>query len=416
MLAPTQRTRQIVTWLRRAAATVATVGVVAAIVYAFMPAAALVDLATVTKGALEVTVREEGKTRIRERYVVSSPLAGRVLRINLDPGDKVTATETVLATIEPADPSLLDARSLAQAQAKVQGAEAGTHRATAELKQSEAALEQADRHFKRVRSLRETGAATAEEVEDAELRLRSSTEQLAAAKFNVSIASFELEQARAALLRFGAPDQTTTPASAEEEWRLQIRSPIDGEVLRVLQESTAVVSPGAPLVEVGDPTDLEIEVDVLSEDAVKVHPGDEVRIEQWGGGEVLSGIVRLVEPRAFTKISALGVEEQRVNIIIDFTTPKEERTTLGDGFRVEADIIIWSGTDVVQVPVSCLFRRDEDWCVFVVEEGRARLQKVQIGERNNLSAQVIEGLTPGQSVVVHPGDQIADGVQIRPRL
>jgi HlyD family secretion protein len=391
---------------------VAGLAALAGIVYAFMPPVVPVDLAQVTRGPLQVVVREEGKTRIRDRYVVSSSLAGRLLRIELDPGDAVISGETVLASIEPADPSLLDARSLAQAEAKVAANEAALHRADAEWKRTEAALERAQLQFKRIRALQESRSASSEAFEDAELALRSASEQHAAAKFNITIAQYELEQSRAALLHYRP---NGTPSQEISDWRMDVRSPIHGSVLRVLQESSAVVSPGTPLIEIGDPKDLEVEVDVLSEDAVKIRPGQEVRIEQWGGGKDLAGVVRRVEPQAFTKVSALGVEEQRVNIIIDFISSLEERGTLGDSYRVETDVVIWKDASVLRLPVSCLFRRDDRWAVFLVREGVAEVRPVEIGHRNSVDAEIVEGLAEGDSVIVHPGDQIKTGTKVTPR-
>lgn len=404
--------RRLITLVRRGALGVVALAILAGIIYAFLPPVIPVDLATVKVGPLQVVVREEGKTRIRDRYVISSSLAGRLLRIELDPGDPVVSGETVLASIEPADPSLLDARSLAQAEAKVAANEAALQRAEAELKRTQATLERAQLHFKRMRMLQESRSASSEEFEDADLSARSATELHAAAKFNVTIAQFELEQARAALTHF-RPATKPNPNSAD--WRMDVTSPISGSVLRVLQESSAVVSPGTPIIEVGDPKDLEIEVDVLSEDAVKIRPGQETLVEQWGGGKPLRGVVRRVEPQAFTKISALGVEEQRVNIIIDFISPTEERGTLGDSYRVETDIIIWQGENVLQLPVSCLFRRDDQWAVFVVKDGLAELRLIDIGERNSVDAQVTAGLADGDVVIVHPGDQIKTGTKVKPR-
>ena len=411
-----QRRRSWATWARRGAVALGVLVVGGLIIYAFLPPVIPVDLATVKKGPLRVTVREEGKTRIKERYIVSSPLSGRVLRIELKPGDEVIAGESLLATIEPADPSLLDARALATAQAKVQASEANRQRALAELHRAEASQTRSETQYKRIRSLRETGSASTEQLEDADLALRANTEQLTAAKFNVNIADFELDQSKAALLRFHpdnggvkSVDQTST------DWRMLIHSPINGRVLAVFQESSAVVTPGTSLVAVGDPKDLEIVVDVLSEDAVKIKPGDEVDIEQWGGGKILPARVRRIEPQAFTKVSALGVEEQRVNVIVDFASPVEERQTLGDQYRVEADIVIWKEDDIVQVPVSCLFRRNDEWAVFVVKNGAASLRQIEIGERNNLDAQVLKGLEPNETVIVHPGDQIVTGTKVRAR-
>lgn len=418
MLAPAQRRRLIVTIARRGVVVVAALTAIGGIVYAFLPATIPVDMAAVVEGPLIVTVREEGKTRIKDRYVVSSPLTGRVMRIELDPGDSAEKGQTLLATVEPA---LLDARALAQAQANVKAAEASLERSQTDLERIQTSCEHAETQFRRVRSLRETGTASPEEYEDAELVYNQCTQEHKAAQFNVSIAEYELEQARAALLR-AQPADDVDPTQVEsvgampaEPGRMEIRSPIDGKVLRVFQESAAVVTSGTPLVEVGDPRDLEVEVDVLSEDAVKVEANNRVSIEQWGGGRPLQGRVRTIEPQGFTKISALGVEEQRVNVIIDFDDPPEQRNSLGDGYRVEADIVIWESDKVTKVPTSTLFRRDDRWMVFVVEDGRAKLTHVELGHRNSLEAEVLQGLDPGQAVIVHPGDDVQDGTSVQPR-
>lgn len=415
MLAPAQRRRLLVVWLRRAAVVAAACGVLAAVAYVLWPSAIPVDIAKVTVGPLVVAVRDEGRTRIKDRYIVSSPLSGRVTRIDLRPGDHVVRGQTVLATIEPADPSLLDARALAQTRANVKAAEANRQRASAELERTVAALERAQSQFRRVKTLRETGSASPDELEDAEMMLRQTTQQHEAAKFNVSIAEFEQEQAKAALLRFQPQDVDDGQSKPDDGWRMEIRSPITGQILRVLQQSSAVLTSGTPLVEVGDPADLEVEVDVLSEDAVKVRPGNPVHIEQWGGGKRLEGVVRTIEPRAFTKVSALGVEEQRVNIIIDFTGPKEERATLGDGYRVEAAIVIWEDAAVLKVPISALFRKDDRWVAFVVENGRARLRPIELGRRNSLDALVVVGLKADESVILHPSDDIQQGARVTRR-
>lgn len=418
MLAPAQRRRVVVTFLRRGLVVVAALAAVGGVVWAFLPAVLPVDMATVVTGPLVVAVREEGKTRIKDRYVVSSPLTGRVLRIALDPGDPVERGQTILAMIEPA---LLDARALAQAQANVKAAEASLERSQVNHKRTQEACRHAESQFRRIRSLRETGTASPEEYEDVELIYNQCVQEEKAAQFNVSIAEYELEQARAALLRAQPADdvEATEAASvgsvASEPGRMEIRSPITGKVLRVFQESAAVVTSGTPLVEVGDPRDLEVVVDVLSEDAVKIQPHNRVAIEQWGGSRTLKGHVRRIEPQAFTKVSALGVEEQRVNIIIDFDDPPEERTPLGDGYRVEAQIVIWEESAVTKVPTSTLFRRDNRWTVFVVENGQARLQPVELGQRNSLEAEVLEGLEPGQVVIIHPSDEVQEGRRVQPR-
>jgi HlyD family secretion protein len=397
--------------MRRLIPVLVAVALVAGIAYAFWPKPIPVDMEKVEQGPLVVTVDEEGKTRIKERYIVSAPLAGQLRRIELDPGDPVAAGKTLLAVIEPTDPALLDERTLAETEARVKAAEANVAQAQTAVDRAKVALEYAQNDYRRTRSLHERKQATQAELEQNELLVRTRTEDLRASEFQLQIAQFELEQARAALLR---ASPSGNPMSAEER-KIEIRSPIDGKVLRLFQESAAVVAPGTQLLEVGDPRDLEVEVDVLSSDAVKITRGAKVLLEHWGGPKPLEGRVRRVEPAGFTKISALGVEEQRVNVIIDFEGPYEERETLGDAFRVEARIIVWEGENVVKVPAGALFRVDQDWAVFRVNGHRAHLTKIKIGEQNPDAARVIEGLTPGQIVISHPSDKITDGVRVTAR-
>ncbi len=382
-------------------------GVVGLVWWAFVPSAVEVDLARVERGDLSVTVDHEGKTRIRERYVVSSPLAGRLLRIELHSGDSLRARKTLLAAIEPSEPALLDARALAEAEARVKGAEAARERAVPQLRSTQASYELAEINLGRIRKLYERGSATHQELDDAEHRLRVAHEDARAAQFAARIADFELELARAALVR-------TRPASAGEPdaGRFEIRAPVDGRVLRVFQESELVVSAGTRLLEVGDSTDLEVEVDVLSEDAVKVRPGAEVILEHWGGDAPLRGRVRIVEPSAFTKTSALGVDEQRVNVLIDIIDPPARRPTLGDAFRVEARIVIWEGKDVRKIPAGALFRVAGGWAVFLFERGKARLRLLRIGHDNGLETEVLDGLREGDRVILHPSDRIKDGLSV----
>jgi HlyD family secretion protein len=405
--------------------------VVAAVVYAFMPQPVRVDLSRVTHGPLQVTVDERGKTRIKDRYVVSSPLAGRLLRVELLPGDTVETGKTVVAVIEPGDPALLDPRAVAEAEARAKAAEARLHQAGTALEQSAAALQFAEGDLNRVRGLRQHGGSTLHSQEEAEMRYRMRSEENRGSKFAEEIARFELEQARAALLRtaprteiaalggpkgLSLPSRNPPPADPQKspngDWFFQIRSPINGRVLRKYQESSTIVTPGTQLLQLGDPENLEVEVDVLSADGVRISPGDKVLLEQWGGEKPLAGRVRLVEPSAFTKVSSLGVEEQRVNVIIDFEAAPEKRRTLGDAFRVEAKIVIWESPDVLRVPIGALFRHDEDWAVFCIRNGRARLQTIKIGHRNSLNAEVLDGLKEDDEIVMHPSDQVVDGVRV----
>lgn len=377
------------------------------LVYAFLPGRVEVETQQVVRGLMRVTVDEDGKTRIKERYIVSAPLAGRLLRIVLDPGDPVVAGNTLVASIEPADPSLLDVRARAEAEARVKAAEAARLRALASLEKARQAHGLSEHDYARARRLLATGGVSREEYDRTEHQERMAAEELRAAQFAVQVAEFEREQARAALLR----TQPSAPG-ASDPGRFDIPSPIDGRVLQVFQESATVVTPGLRLLEVGDPADLEAVIDVLSDAAVKVRPGARVLLEHWGGARPLHGRVRLVEPAGFTKVSALGVEEQRVNVIVDFEDRPEERPTLGDAYRVVARIVVWEGADVLKVAEGALFRHAGGWAVYVLESGRARLRVVRTGQGNGLEAEVLEGLAAGDTVLVYPSDRVRDGTAV----
>lgn len=384
--------------------------IAAGLVAAFMPRPVLVDVAEVAQGPMRITIDEEGRTRIRERYIVSAPLAGQVQRIRLRAGDPVVAGDTILTTILPGDPALLDARAVAEAEAKVRRAESALHQAAPARHEAKVRLDFAETELGRIREAFDRRAATPTEMDSALMTYRIAFEAHNAALFAEEIARFELELAKAALLR-------TRPEASEAERAefLIITAPVNGQVLRVFQESMAVVTPGTPLLEIGDATDLEVEIDVLSADAVRIVPGAKVTFEHWGGPNVLHGRVRLVEPRARTRISSLGVEEQRVYVIADFTDPPDLRTSLGDGYRVEAAVIIWESDNAVRVPVGALLRTGESWGVFIIENGRARLRTIEIGRRGALAAEVQGGLRPGDLVVMHPDDQVREGVRLRVR-
>lgn len=378
-----------------------------AVVWALRPRPVQADFAVVERGPLRVTIDEEGETRVRDRFVVSAPLAGRVLRIELEPGDPVVANETVLATFQPADPTLLDARSRAEADARVRAAEARLGRARVDRERAAVEVEFARSELSRQRALAANALISREQLESVELQARTGEEAFRSAEFAVRSAEFELEVAQASLLQVrGNPSNT---ASRSET--IILRAPIDGVVLRRLRESEAIVPAGEPLLEVADPGELEIVSDLLSTDAVKIQPGQTVLIEQWGGTEALGGRVRLVEPSGFTKISALGVEEQRVNVIIDFEDVREAWEALGDGYRVEVRVVIWEG-DVIKIPTSSLFRAGEDWAVYTVRDGTAMLRVVEIGQRNSLEAEVLSGIERGEPVIVHPSDALGDGVAV----
>ena len=397
---PRERRRRWLPWAGGAVAALL-------IVVGLWPRALPVELVRAERGVLRVTIDEEGQTRVRNRYVVASPAAGQLRRIALKPGDSVRAGETVLAELETGGADLLDARSLAQAEARVRAAENALAAERARSEGADASRKLAKTELGRVRELADKRLVSLQELDAAETRATTAAQEARAAYFAVQVAEFELEQARATLLR-GADAETAASGPA-----LAIKAPVDGVVLRVFQESARRVAGGAELLELGDPTDLEVRVEVLSRDGVAVAPGAAVMLERWGGEGVLNARVRRVEPAAFTKVSALGVEEQRVNLLADFTDPVERRAALGDGFRVEARIVTWEASDVLRVPAGALFQRDGEWRVFVVEGGRARLRAVEVGRSNGVDTQVLDGLREGETVVVYPGERIADGARVR---
>lgn len=376
----------------------------AAFAWAFAPRPLPVEVAEVRRAAFEQTIDEDGKTRVRERYVISAPLAGRLARIRLEPGDPVSAGKPV-AQLTPTAPALLDARTVRELAERVGAAEAVLKQARAEVARAEAAAAQTQADLARNRELEREGFVSPAAREQLELALRVQTRAVEATVAAAQAAEHNLAQARAALLR--ARD---LPDGAARAAALAVIAPIDGRVLRVLQESEAVVAIGTPLLEVADPDDLEIVVDVLSTDAIRIAPGAPVRID--AGGLALEGRVRRVEPAAFTKVSALGVEEQRVNVIVDFVSPAAHWRRLGDGYRVDVRIVVLARSDAVVAPVSALFRSDGGWAAFVVDDGRARLRRVALGGRSALDAWVEEGLAPGERVIVYPSDSVAGGKRV----
>ncbi|TXT33650.1 MAG: efflux transporter RND family MFP subunit, partial [Planctomycetota bacterium] len=330
---------------------------------------------------------------------------------------------TELAIIDPLDPGLLDSRQIAQAELRVKALEAAVQNTFAAKAKANIAIEWAKLDLDRRAGLSGKGANTKQELEDAQMLVRSRTEEMNSAKFAEQTAKYELELARAALLR----SKPLAPEDAEK-WQLRLQSPINGLVMKVMQESETIVQQGTPLLEVGDPRDLEIDIEVLSTDAVKIRPGQTVRLKHWGGEKPLLAHVRLVEPSGYLKLSALGVEEQRVHVIAQFDTPYAERPTLGDGYRVEAEIVIWEKDDVLKVPTGALFRENTTshssstdkpaadlWSVFVVENGLAVKRRIEVGRRNGLEAEVLNGLSDTDLVIVHPSDRIQDQIQVLPR-
>ncbi|MFQ5504010.1 MAG: efflux RND transporter periplasmic adaptor subunit [Planctomycetota bacterium] len=397
------------TWQRRTGLAVGGLSLLAVIAYAFGPRSVPVDIGEVLNGTLIVTVDDDGMTRVRDLYRVSAPVSGTLRRIALEAGDPVKAGRTLLATIDPHEPGLLDARARAEAEARVSSAESRVEQATAARQSLEEKVELARSERKRIDGMYRDKIASARERERAERDLAALEEELRAAVAAIKIASFELELARAGLAR-SQPGDGGGDRPADR--RLEIVSPIDGRVFRVLRESGGVVNIGEALLDLGDPSRLEIVADYLSVDAVRVKPGARVMIEGWGGKKILNGRVRMVEPSGFTKISALGVEEQRVNVIADFTDPPETRPALGDGFRVELRIVVQERANVLKVPVAGLFHHGKGWEVYRVIEDRARRRRVRIGMRTGLEAEVTGGLEEGDRVILYPGDDVEDGTWV----
>jgi HlyD family secretion protein len=378
----------------------------AVVIWAAMPGAVPVETAVVTKGRFVASVDEDGKSRVRERYVVAAPLAGRLGRIGFKVGDQIKVDDAV-ATITPSPAPLMDPRTRHEVEERLGAAEANVERAKAVVERARAQSDQANTDLGRTRTLADRGAATAQALERAELAVRLADRDLRAAEFLDHAAEHELSQMRALLARYSG---NTNADEAPESWN--VAAPVSGVVLRVAQESETIVQPGTPLLDVGDPHDLEIVVDVLSTDAIEIRPGADVTIVRWGGPAALSGRVRRVEPAAFTKISTLGVEEQRVNVLVDITSSAELWAKLGDAYQVDAQIAVFTQDDATIVPAGALFRRGNQWNVFVVSDGRAQIRDVQLVRRSGRLAAIASGLKEGEAVIVYPSDRVASGVRV----
>ena len=399
--------RKLITGPRILAAIV--VAVIAAALYVSLRKPIVeVELGTVSRGPLVVTVGDRGETRVHDLFVVSAPVSGELLRVPLKPGDPVRANATLLARIRPAQPAPMDARLLAQTQANIHALEAQVGAADQRVAQAQMAAAQAERDHARLAALSGRGFVSRANLETARTARDQARQALAEARALAVAARHSLEATRAALI---AP-QTGHQGRGE----VAVTSPISGSVLTVPQESERFVAAGTPLVQIGDPQRLEFVVELLSADAVRVRPGAPVLLEDWGGDRPLRGRVRLVEPFGFLKISALGVEEQRVNVIVEFAEPRSAWGRLGHGYRAIARIMVWSAPDVVRVPVGALFRSGSDWAVYSVgADGRAHLARVALGPMNDDFALVRSGLAPGQSVILHPGERVSDGVRVGAR-
>jgi HlyD family secretion protein len=402
---PKAAKRAILRWLKRGLLVAFVVGGVALIVVSLLPKPVAVDLASVVEGSMTVTVNEDGQARVKDRYVVSAPIGGRLARIELDAGDEVKQGD-VLARIVPLAPPLLDERSKSSAEAHVAASVAATRQTAAQLDRADATLDFAKAEAERVRKLIESGSATSQQLDQALLGERTASAERDSVRFAQRVAAYELQMARAALGHVGR--------GASDTEQLVVPAPVTGRVLKLLNKSEGAVQPGTALLELGDPSALEIVIDVLTSDAVAIEPGAHVLVDRWGGPPV-EGRVRLIEPSAFQRLSALGVEEQRINVVIDLVAPRDAWRSLGDGYRVEAHITVWRSDAAVQVPASAVFRSDDGWAVYRADGKFAHLQPVTIGHRNDHVVEISKGLTPGARVVVHPSDRVRDGVEIAGR-
>lgn len=378
---------------------------VAGAAWALWPRPLAVETAAIGRGALTIAVEEDGTSRIREVFRVSAPVAGRLARVTLHVGDRVAAGDTV-ASILPSGPGLLDARSRRMAEAAVEAAQAAVSLAEANLAQAEAQRNFSAAELERTKALAERSLVSTQVEQRVQLEAATARGNVAAAQAALVMSRQELASAQAALIE--------GEASNGDSCCTDVRSPADGRVLEVLTESEQIVQPGTPLMDIGDPAELEVVVEVLSSDAVRIAEGAEATIERWGG-EPLRALVDRIDPVAVTRVSALGIEEQRTRIVLALLDAPEARERLGHGFRVVARIVVWHEEDLVTVPMGALFRRGDDWAVYVVEDGTARLRTVDLGQRNDVAAEVIGGLEIGDRVIVHPSDTIEDGFGVVPQ-
>ena len=392
--------------VRRALPWLAGVVLVALIGWGLWPKPVIIETGEVARAPLTVRVAEEGKTRVRNRYVVAAPLAGNMRRVPLKPGDPVEAGNTLLTTIEPVGSPLLDPRARAQAEAVVAMHQASRHQAVEALAAVRTALKLANAERDRMRAVTQQGTLSASDRDRMEAEASIKAAEVRAAEFALQVIDYELAQARAVLER---------PEGALSNNLVEVRSPVSGRVLKVMQESETVVAPGSQILEIGDPTDIEIEAEILSRDAVTISPGDAVEIEQWGGEAPLQGRVRRVEPAAFTKISALGVEEQRVIVLIDLLAAPPSAKALGDRYRVEVRVAVWHSDAVLVVPAGALFREGNAWKTFVYQNGSARLTALEAGHSDGHFTEVVAGLKPGDKVLLHPPDTVKDGTAVKLR-
>jgi HlyD family secretion protein len=405
-------------WTKRIIGAAVLAAIAGGLVWFAWPRPVLVDLATVAKGPLEITADDDGKTHVRHVYTVSAPIAGKVLRIShplgdqgpsLHVGDEVVANKTVVALMQPTLPGFIDVRSRDQIQAEVAAADAAIQQQQAEVQRIEAALDFSRTEFQRAQTLLRTQSTSAQAFDKAKFDVATHEAALASAKAQV-----DMRRAVRTSLAARLTDPANVAPPAQATCCVRVLAPASGRVLKIAQDSEATVPAGTPLVDIGNPLDLEVVADLLSTDAVQIKAGSPVRIDGWGGQPIKGKVVR-VDPAGFLKVSALGIEEQRVRVTIDFVDPPEAWSQLGHDYRVVVHVTTWSAPDAVTVPVSALFRKGDRWSVFADENGRAKTVPVQIGHRNNRMAEVLSGLAAGDRVVVHPSDRIGDGTRVAQR-
>lgn len=403
--------------LSRQRLTLGAAGIVALILlFAFWPKPTPVDLGVASIGPMMVTIDEEARTRIRDTYVVSAPISGRLLRVEVEPGDEVAAANSIVAQMLPANPEMLNVRAEEQAEAGVRAAEAALNLARAEVSRAQADLDLAKTERDRSRKLFETDTVAKARLDRDDRLWRSARAGVQTANASVAMREADLEAARAMLLSFAESQKLAMSTNPHPRESIPLIAPISGQILRVIQESETTIQAGTPVLEIGDVSnDLEIIAELLSTDAVQIEPGQRVVVEKWGGGQAIDAVVERIEPWGFTKFSALGVEEQRVNAIIQFTEPRGAREGLGHGYRVEARIVTWEDDDALIIPSSALFREQGDWAVFEVKRGKARLTKVDVTQNNGIEAAIAGGLEEGAVIILYPGAELSDGARVKAR-
>jgi HlyD family secretion protein len=379
---------------------------VLALAYGFMPKPLPVDTAAASRGPLRVTVEEEARTRVQDRFVVSAPVPGFLRRIEFDAGDMVQKDQQV-AVLDPVRSTVLDPRTRAEAEAAVDAARAALETAKERARAASADAEYARRRLARIKELFNGGYVAKDDYDQADAAAKKADAVRDSSESAAGTARADLERARSVLRYSGARGDGGSS--------VVVRSPVAGKVLKLHRQSEAVVNVGEPLLDVGDPRKLEVRSEVLSAQAVKIGKGMRVLFERWGGRQVLEGRVRVVEPAGFTKVSSLGVEEQRVLVIMDFTSPAEVWQGLGDAYRLDAIFVIWEGDNVLQIPESALFRKGEGWALFTIENKRAKLSEVRVGRRNGIAAEVVSGIGEGTVVIAHPDDAVREGIKVQAR-